>query len=173
MIVALSLTLNSSRAAVCVLSCFLFRFLRFSQHIVQLHEELNIAAAQGDLSKSNWKSTSLAPHIEYFREFVTKLSNDCREATMNKQQKQQQGTKQAGTQDIGQSRTYTQRTGSSLPCRTEAQRICVALCVSFSLVIFLLSHWLSSCLPSHRISLHIVFDSWGSDSLPAHVLTLK
>jgi hypothetical protein len=127
------------------------------QHIVQLHEELNIAAAQGDLSKSNWKSTSLAPHIEYFREFVTKLSNDCREATMNKQQKQQQqqGTKQAGTQDIGQSRTYMQRTESSLVSDRGSADLCGSLWVvqlgdlsAVALVFFVSSfalHLISHC----------------------------
>ena len=44
-------------------------------HVVQLHEELNAAAEQGDLSKSNWQSTSLRPSIEYFKTFVTTLMN--------------------------------------------------------------------------------------------------
>jgi len=68
-------------------------------HVVQLHEELNTAAASGDLSKSNWKSTSLAPFIEYFREFVTQLSNDSRDAQLRAQQMQaKQGAAQAQQQ---------------------------------------------------------------------------
>jgi len=54
----------------------------FVQHVVQLHEELNQAAAEGNLTSaktSNWTNTSLKPHIEYFKDFVTKLSNAARQ----------------------------------------------------------------------------------------------
>ena len=71
----------------------------FSQHIVQLHEELNAAAATGDLSKSNWQSTSLKPSIEYFKAFVTNLMNANR--TENPRSYAKQAANHA-VQEVGQ-----------------------------------------------------------------------
>jgi hypothetical protein len=56
--------------------------LFFSRHqtILQLHDELNAARENSsDPSvRATWQQTSLKPHIEYFKEFVTKLMNASR-----------------------------------------------------------------------------------------------
>jgi DNA primase small subunit len=49
-------------------------------HVVQLHQELNAAGADGSLGMHQWQSTSLKPAIEYFRNFVTNLTNADRAA---------------------------------------------------------------------------------------------
>ena len=51
-----------------------------SQHILQLHDELNAARkSSGDADvKVNWQQTSLRPFIEYFKNFVTNLMNASR-----------------------------------------------------------------------------------------------
>jgi len=73
-------------------------------HVVQLHEELNAAAEQGDLSKSNWQSTSLRPSIEYFKTFVTTLMNANRAENPRSYAKQAANHAQ---QEVGQWQTHT------------------------------------------------------------------
>lgn len=57
--------------------------------ILQLHDELNIAHERGGLGDLKpWEVTSLKPHIEYFRDFVTKLLTAQRDANLLKKQQQ-------------------------------------------------------------------------------------
>lgn len=85
-------------------------------HVVRLHAELNDAAASGDLSRSNWQSTSLKPAIEHFKAFVTNLMNANRAENPRSYAKQAASSAQA---EVGQSEKQTQAAQSTLRKRAD------------------------------------------------------
>ena len=117
-------------------------------HVVQLHNELNEAAATGDLSRSNWQSTSLKPAIEHFKAFVTNLMNANRAENPRSYAKQAASSAQAevGQWEYAQAATRydQQEQGGELQTNADVAFVCFA-CVQMLVIGSRLDAFASRC----------------------------